>query len=85
MKNENQIIEVKLSLTPDGWVVAVTKEFAPQYGGGSEVFRESGGAHVHRALDVARGMVTLSPGTRTGHPNGIAEFDPNPATNRRLA
>lgn len=65
--SENRIVEVKLTLDPTtgDWTVAVTKEFAPEYGGGFQVFTESGGGHVHRALDVARGTVTLSPGQRT--------------------
>lgn len=61
----NRIIEVKLSLTAEGgWLVAVTKEFAPENGGGQQVFTEAAGT-MHRALDVARGMVTWSPGQRT--------------------
>jgi len=45
--------------------VAVTKTFAPEYGGGEQTFTESGGRSWHHALDVARGMVTLSPAQRT--------------------
>jgi hypothetical protein len=66
---QNRIVEVKLTLRTDlpypEWVVEVTKEFAPEHGGGTQVFVEPGGALVHFALDVARGMVTLSPGQRT--------------------
>jgi hypothetical protein len=66
MANENRIVEVRLFLGDgDTWTVAVTKEFAEEYGGGSQVFREFGGTHIHRAMDVAREMVTVSPGRRT--------------------
>lgn len=41
--------------------VNVTKTFAAEYGGGEQTFSESGGFCPHRALDVAKGMVTLSP------------------------
>ena len=64
----NRIVEVKLTLADgDGgdWIVDVTKEFAPENGGGSERLREYGGRDLHHALDVARGMVTLSPGRRS--------------------
>jgi hypothetical protein len=63
----NRIIEVKLRLTDDGWSIDVTKEFAPEYGGGTQTFSDyvGGAANVHRALDVARGMVTLHPSWRT--------------------
>jgi hypothetical protein len=61
----NRIVEVKLTLQEDdSWIVAVTKEFAPEYGGGTQTFSERGG-YVHHALDIARGMVTVSPGRRT--------------------
>lgn len=62
----NRIIEVKLTLqSDDSWIVAVTKEFAPEHGGGTQVFLERAGKNPHYALDVARGMVTLSPARRT--------------------
>jgi hypothetical protein len=61
----NRIIEVKLTLQPDGTIaVAATKEFAPEHGGGTETFVEQGGVSWHHALDVARGMVTWSPARR---------------------
>jgi hypothetical protein len=61
----NRITEVKLTLGEGGHItVAVTKEFAEEHGGGSQVFIEQGGASWHHALDVARGMVTLSPARR---------------------
>lgn len=87
MANENRIIKVEISLTDDGhYEVAVTKEFEERYGGGSQVFLDRGGS-LHHALDVARSMVTLSPGSRTdaGIRDSVADFDPNPATNRRRA
>jgi hypothetical protein len=66
MTNENRIVKVEITVAETGQlVVAVTKEFAPEYGGGSQVFQEDGGTSMHRALDVARGMVTWSPGRRT--------------------
>lgn len=70
---ENQIVEVRLTLNKETgkWAVAVTKEFAPDNGGGSQVFIEDGGVGVHYALDTARGMVTLSPGQRTDVPRHV--------------
>jgi len=66
----NRIVEVKLTLDDVfDWLVEVKKEFAPEHGGGSQVFSEFAGPDVHRALDVARAMVTLSPGQRTNHPS----------------
>lgn len=68
----NQIVEVKLTLRKDlpkpRWLVEVTKEFAPEHGGGTQVFSEPGGLSVHFALDMARRMVTVSPGQRTDTP-----------------
>jgi len=62
----NRIIEVRLTMQEDGSIlVQSTKEFAPEHGGGTQTFTEQGGRSFHRALDVARGMVTLSPGQRT--------------------
>jgi hypothetical protein len=69
MAQQNQIVEVRLTLTDGMWTVEVRKEFEEQYGGGEEVFRENGGTHVHRALDVAREMVTVSPGRRNQKQN----------------
>ena len=98
MTTVNRIVKVEITLTGDRFQVAVTKEFEAQYGGGSQVFLEDGGGSLHYALDVARGMVTLSPGARTDLPAGscyekatygsgssVADFEPNPATNRRQA
>ncbi|HXA24420.1 MAG TPA: hypothetical protein VNW90_19205 [Acetobacteraceae bacterium] len=62
---ENRIIKVEIHMIGEDFVVDVTKEFEEQYGGGTQVFRELGGRSLHHALDVARGMVTLSPGRRT--------------------
>jgi hypothetical protein len=64
----NRIVEVKLTLADGGedWLVSITKEFAPEHGGGSQTFQEAGGWNLHRALDVARRMVTLTPGDREG-------------------
>jgi hypothetical protein len=80
MTQENRIIEVRLTLHNGVWTVAVTKEFEAQYGGGSQTFTESGGTNPHRALDVAREMVTVSPGRRTDLPvddnNGNAPLFP---------
>lgn len=65
----NRIVEVCLRLKAEhgyeSWEVAVRKEFAPEYGGGSQIFREDGSPSIHRALDVAREMVTMSPARRT--------------------
>lgn len=57
----NRIISVLIDLNTDGWIVSVTKEFAPENGGGIQVFQEGPWPNVHRALDCARGMVTWSP------------------------
>lgn len=65
MANENRIVKVEIHLIGEEFVVDVTKEFEERYGGGSQTFREPGGHNLHYALDVARGMVTLSPGRRT--------------------
>jgi hypothetical protein len=65
MTMENRIIKVEIHMIGEDFVVDVTKEFEEKYGGGTQVFREFGGTSLHRALDVARGMVTLSPGRRT--------------------
>lgn len=88
MANENRIIKVEIHMVGEDYVVETTKEFEDQYGGGTQVFRESGGRSLHYALDVARGMVTVSPGSRTDLEQpcrGVGDFEPNPATNRRLA
>ena len=72
--DENRIIEVRTYPVGESsqpwpyatlWEVAVTKAFAEEHGGGQQTFRENGGSHLHRALDVAREMVTVSPGKRT--------------------
>lgn len=63
----NRIIKIEITLNPKTmlWMVAVTKEFAPQHGGGTQTFREVCYGGPHTPLDVARGMVTLSAGSRT--------------------
>lgn len=66
MVGMNRITKVEVTLTENGWEVAVTKEFAPDYGGGSQVFREATGSHnVHFALGQAIRMTTLMPGRRS--------------------
>jgi hypothetical protein len=47
--------------------VEVLKSFAPENGGGTETFKEVGGASLHHALDVARGMVTFIPARNYAH------------------
>jgi hypothetical protein len=62
MPNKNRIVEVKITLVDDNqWEIAVTKEFEEKNGGGTATFREFS-SHIHGALDVARGMVTVSAG-----------------------
>lgn len=57
--------EIRMTRQPDGtYIVAVTKSFKPEHGGGRQVFIEHAPS-AHRALDVARGMVTVSAGSRT--------------------
>jgi hypothetical protein len=64
---ENRIVRVDIRLRADGtYIVEVTKEFSPENGGGEALCQEDGGRDIHRALDVAREMVTLSPTTRPG-------------------
>ena len=60
----NRIIKIEISLMPNNgqWQIAVTKEFSSEYGGGTHTFLQSAG-HIHHALDIARGMVTMSPAT----------------------
>lgn len=60
----NRIIEVKLTLQSASWIIEVTKEFAPENGGGTDVFREYGGNEIHEALRHAACMVTLTPANR---------------------
>ena len=69
----NRIVKVELTLVHaidgpandhDRWRIDVTKEFAPQYGGGEQVFTEYVN-QIHRALDKAREMVTVHPAYRT--------------------
>lgn len=67
----------KIEITPaspaEGFMVAVTKEFAPENGGGFHTFTEHcKGPTLHYALDVARGMVTLSPAY---NPSSIHQCD----------
>lgn len=61
----NRIVEVKLVLAQDRWLVSVTKEFAPEHGGGFQTFTCDGGVQVHHAIRTAQAMVTLTPGERT--------------------
>jgi hypothetical protein len=61
---ENQIVSVHLDLIDGRWGVTVEKTFEPRYGGGSQRFRFEAGPSVHHALDIARGLVTVSPGGR---------------------
>lgn len=62
----NRIVGVSITLDDrDGyWNIAVTKEFAPEHGGGTQEFR-SRAPQIHRALDLAREMVTVHPTRRT--------------------
>lgn len=66
-RDVNRIIRVELAMDyqRDQWIVSITKGFDSHSGGGQQVFRESGGVNVHRALDVARSMVTVSAARRT--------------------
>lgn len=75
----NRITEVKLALHPEGWQIEVTKEFAPEYGGGSQVFKQWGGEEIHEALRRAAYMVTLTPGTaELARERGWEEINPDP-------
>jgi len=57
----NRIVEVKLTYHASEWKIEVTKEFALEHGGGSQVFVGSGGSEIHEALRRAAEMVTLTP------------------------
>jgi hypothetical protein len=72
-KGANRIIEVKLTLVSESWLVEVTKEFAPEHGGGQQTFTEYGGVEIHEALRRAAYMVTLTPARRDG-PQHLAEL-----------
>ena len=67
---ENRIIEVKISLDEGGhegvnwWKIEVRKEFEEQYGGGEQTFTEYAPT-MWRAIEEARGMVTMHPARRT--------------------
>lgn len=88
---KNRIVHasIDLNMHTGHWTAGVLKEFAPEHGGGTQAFKEECGASMHAALDVLRGMVTLAPGARTDvtlpatYKRGTADFDPNPATNKR--
>ena len=65
MTTKNRIVKIECTLNSDNhWRIDVTKEFEPKYGGGTQTFTEAAPS-MHRALDVARKMVTMSPGQRT--------------------
>jgi uncharacterized membrane protein len=69
----NRITEIKLTLQGESsWIIEVTKEFAPQYGGGSQVFTEYGGAEIHEALRRASYMVTFTPAHRADFHSFVA-------------
>jgi hypothetical protein len=57
------ITEVRISRLSNGFYqVDVTKEFAPEYGGGSQTFTAPEAvANPHTALDLARSMITVMP------------------------
>lgn len=58
--------KVVIDLLENGhYEVRVTKTFSPEHGGGEKTFVETAGPEIHRALDVAKGMVTVSPTYRT--------------------
>jgi hypothetical protein len=66
-RDVNRIIRVELAMDylRDQWIVSLTKGFDSHSGGGQQMFRESGGVNIHRALDVARSMITVSAARRT--------------------
>jgi len=66
MAEQNRIIKIECNRNADGtsWTVKVMKEFEDRYGGGEQTFVEQA-PYMHMALDVAREMITLSPGQRT--------------------
>lgn len=67
----NQIIELRAILQPDGtWLCSVTKTFAPEYGGGYEVFTNratnrlyqvDGAVNPHYACESLKSMITMLP------------------------
>ena len=64
----NRIKKVTLELVQDDlWHIEVTKEFAPQFGGGEQTF--GGNAlGLGEAMDLAKRMTTAAPGQRTDLP-----------------
>lgn len=73
MTDHNRIVHVEMDLMDldkgrQQWRVAITKEFAPENGGGQQTFAEyvpAGSAPVygvHAAVDKAREMVTMRSG-----------------------
>lgn len=64
----NRITSVYLMLDSETgqWTVSTIKQFSPENGGQFQVFTEPGGVSVHRALDLAREMVTFSKAQRDG-------------------
>lgn len=66
----NRIVEVRMLLVEvpgvtGNWAVSIRKQFAPENGGGEEIFTEAAGPNIHAAVDKAREMVTMSPARRT--------------------
>lgn len=62
---ENKILEAKITLQADGkYLPTVLKSFAPENGGGSQVFSGFRSAGMHAALENLNGMVTMSPAQR---------------------
>jgi len=62
MAAKYRIVEVKLTLTENPnspWLVAVTKEFLPESGGGADTVRATA-YDLDNAIEVARGLVFVA-------------------------
>jgi len=60
----NRIIKAEVVLLAGTWFARVTKEFAPEHGGGTQVFAERVDSLAHGLRQVCR-MVPLVPDART--------------------
>ena len=59
----SRFIKIEVVFLPNNahYEVRVTKQFDAEHGGGTQTFRGIGGVNPHRALDVAKEMITVSP------------------------
>lgn len=62
----NRIIKGEVIMLEDGrWYAIVTKEFAPEHGGGTQQFNTGRGwTDIHFAIDDLKALVTVTPAQR---------------------